>query len=167
MSRVHSYYYQVQTQLNVCSDVKYTDFVVWTEGGLAMERITTDKEFYESAADRVEHFFIYGVLPEIIGKWYTRKHVADKDGIVQPPEIEPCQKEAEEPCQKEAEEDPTKSWCYCGEPCYGQMIMCEHKDCGIKWFHFDCLRIRCPPKNKWYCPSCRKLPKVNEKKNKK
>ena len=27
-------------------------------------------------------FFIYGVLPEIIGTWYTRKHVADEDGIV-------------------------------------------------------------------------------------
>ena len=25
---------------------------------------------------------IYGVLPEIIGKWYTRKHVADQDGVV-------------------------------------------------------------------------------------
>ena len=107
-----------------------------------MERITIDKEFYESAVDRVEHFFIYGVLPEIFVKWYTRKHVADKDGIVQPPsKIEPSQEE-------EYEEDPMKSWCYCGEPCYGQMIMCEHKDCSIQWFHFDCLRIRCPPKNK-------------------
>ena len=84
-----------------------------------MERITIDKEFYESAVDRVEHFFIYGVLPEIFVKWYTRKHVADKDGIVQPPsKIEPSQEE-------EYEEDPMKSWCYCGEPCYGQMIMCE------------------------------------------
>ena len=117
-----------------------------------MERITIDREFYENAAHRVEHFFTYGVLPEIVGKWYTRKHVADKDGIVQPPsEIE--QEKAE------YEEDPTKSWCYCGEPSYGQMIMCEHRDCSIQWFHFDCLRIRCPPKDKWYCPSCRKLPK--------
>ena len=127
---------------------------------MAIERITIDREFYKSAADRVECFFTYGVLPEIVGKWYTRKCVADKDGVVLPP----SRIEHED---TEYEEDTTKSWYYCGEPCYGQMIMCEHNDCSIEWFHFDCLRIRCPPRNIWYCPSCRKLPKVHASKKSK
>ena len=28
----------------------------------------------------------------------------------------------------------------------------------------DHLQIRCPPKGKWYCPSCRKLAKFNKQK---
>lgn len=72
LQREHTYYYQVQTQLNVCG-LEYGDFVVWSEGGVAIERIKRDREFYESAADNVQHFFIYGALPEIVGKWYTRK----------------------------------------------------------------------------------------------
>ena len=45
VSREYSYYYQVQ--LNVCSDVKYGYFVVWTEREMATERITIDREFYK------------------------------------------------------------------------------------------------------------------------
>ena len=96
--------------------MKYGDFVVWTEEEMAMKRITIDREFYKSAADRVERFFTYGALPEIVGKWYTRKRVADKDGVVQ----SPSQIEQED---SEYEEDTTKSWCYCGEPSYCQIIV--------------------------------------------
>lgn len=70
----------MQVQLNVCSDVKYGDFLFWTEGEMAMERITIDREFKKCR--RVEPLFTYGALSEIVGKWYTRKHVADKDGVV-------------------------------------------------------------------------------------
>ena len=70
-----------KTQLNVCK-LSYGDFVVWTEGGIAVERIFVDKTFYETVMQDVEHFFIYGILPEIIGKWYTRKPVADGNGVV-------------------------------------------------------------------------------------
>ena len=86
LSREHTYNYQVQVQLNVCN-LEYGDFVVWTENGLTLERITRDQAFYENAAHKVEHFFIYGVLPEIIGKWYTRKPIADASGVVHPPQI--------------------------------------------------------------------------------
>lgn len=36
--------------------------------------------------------FIYGILPEIIGKWYSRQPVADADGLVQIPTTYVCQK---------------------------------------------------------------------------
>ena len=97
--RNHSYYHQVQVQLNVCN-VKYGDFVVWAESGIAIERIMQDRDFYESGAAKVEFFKIYGVLPEIIGKWYTRKHVVDEDGIVRIPTV------TEKDSSSSMEEDP-------------------------------------------------------------
>ena len=77
----HQYYYQVQTQLYVCR-LTYADFVVWTENGMAYERISFDDKFFEVLLDTLKRFFIYGVLPEIIGKWYSRKPIAGDDGIV-------------------------------------------------------------------------------------
>ncbi len=41
---------------------------------------------HEYIIDDVKHFFIYGVLPEIVGKWYTRKPVANKEGVVPMPQ---------------------------------------------------------------------------------
>ena len=46
----HTYYYQVQTQFNVCN-LSYCDFVVWTEGGSAVERITVGSTFYETVME--------------------------------------------------------------------------------------------------------------------
>ena len=71
LSREHAYYYQVQVQMNVC-EVEYGDFVVWTTHELVMERIKRDEEFYQAGVQKVEQFFCYSILPEIIGKWYTR-----------------------------------------------------------------------------------------------
>ena len=77
----HTYYYQVQTQLKVC-DTRYCDFVVWTEQNIVVGRIEADKDFFQNTIDNVEHFFKYGILPEIIVKWYTRKPVTDASGVV-------------------------------------------------------------------------------------
>ena len=60
----------------------YTDFVVWTENGMACERISLDDKIFNESLETLKHFFIYGVLPEIIGKWYSRKPTAGDDGIV-------------------------------------------------------------------------------------
>ena len=143
-------YYQVQVQLNVCN-VKYGDFVLWTENGLATERIIPDSAFYDAAACNVEHLFTYGILPEINGKWYTRKAVANETGVLDLPKVQ----------ESPEEEDPEKLWCFCGEPSLGYMITCDNPHCTIQWFHFDCLRICCAPKGKWYCPSCCKLLNFN------
>ena len=45
-------------------------------------------------------------------------------------------------------------------PDYGVIVMNHISE---KWFNV----IRCPPKGKWYCPSCRKMPKFNRQKKKK
>ncbi len=147
----------MQAQLNVYN-MKHGDFVVWSKEEVIIERIHLDRCFYENLMGQVENFFIYSVLPEIVGKWLTRKPIANEDGIVQIPNLE--QAAASKSTASEAsEEDPEAAWCYCGEPSHGKMIMCDHKTCKIKWFHFDCLKMHSAPVGKWYCPSCRKLKK--------
>ena len=84
LKRDHSYYYQIQMQLHVCR-WSHGDFVVWSKDGILVERILRDDTFFNSHMDAIKHFFIYGILPEIIGKWYSRQPVADADGLVQIP----------------------------------------------------------------------------------
>jgi hypothetical protein len=140
----------------VCG-LKYCDFVVWTETVIIQERITIDYDFYDSLMADVKQFFVYGILPELIGKWYTRQPIADNGGVV--PEHEAL-------CSSKSTQDNDKEaiWCFCSQPNYGNMIGCSNDNCTIQWFHFDCLRIRRAPKGDWYCPSCRKLPRFNKSK---
>ena len=77
LKREHNYFYQIQTQMFVCQR-NFSDSVVWSNAGIIVERIEADPEFINSIIDAVQHFFIYGVLLEIVGKWYTRKPIADE-----------------------------------------------------------------------------------------
>ena len=52
------------------------------KGGFVTERIGVDTDFFSKHIDSVRHFYIYGLLPEMIGKFYTRKPVANSDGTV-------------------------------------------------------------------------------------
>ena len=77
----HAYYYQVQTQMFVCN-VDYCDFCVCTfpesvdEFSPYVERIFRDIEFWEDCVEKAKHFFTVCLLPEILGKWYTRPAVS-------------------------------------------------------------------------------------------
>ena len=82
LKRNHSYYYQVQLQLHVYRDALYADFVVWTQTETAVECIYRDNQLFEDCIENTRHFFMYGILPEIIGKWYTRMLFAEKDGTI-------------------------------------------------------------------------------------
>ena len=140
LCRDHSYFYQVQTQINVCN-VEFGDFVDQNRHVGIMK----DRSFFEEAVNNIEHIFVYSILPEIIGKWYTCTSIANSSGVD----------------LTDDDENPEKLWYFCDQPAYGNMICCDHDKGTIKWFHFDCLRIRRHPKGRWYCPSCCKLPKFN------
>ena len=107
---------------------------------------------------------MYGILPEIVGKWYNRMPVAEKDGTVPIPAAVDTSDSKNDDNDDDDDDDNGRCWCYCNQPSFGDMIMCDNKQCSIHWFHFDCLRIRTPPKGKWYCPSCCKLEKFNKQK---
>ena len=153
---LNAYYYQIQTQMYVCKR-DYCDFVVWSEKeGILIDRVAVNHEFFYDIVNDLEHFFKYGILPEIVGKWYTRQPISNSDNVVQTPEPN-SDNEVDE-------EDYQKVWCYCNQPSYGDMIFCENESCTIKWFQCECLRIRKIPKGTWRCPSCRKLPKSRKTK---
>ena len=62
---------QVQCQL-FCTQRSYCDFVVWTEKDVHIERIYPDESFWLENVSRVKHFFVTSILPELIGKFYSR-----------------------------------------------------------------------------------------------
>lgn len=48
-----------------------------------------------------------------------------------------------------------QTYCYCGQPSYGEMIGCDaNEDCEIEWFHYGCVGLTTPPKDQWFCPDC-------------
>ena len=119
LKRNHAYYYyQVQLQLHVCN-MNYVDFVVWSQETTVIERIFPDEDFFKTKVQAARDFFKYGILPEIIGKWYTRAPVADLDDVVPMPAATSIH---------------SRLWCYCEQPSFGQMIQCDNKKCSIYGF---------------------------------
>ena len=81
LDRLHAYYYQVQTQIFVC-EVDYCDFVVCTfpEGKkpvIHIERILADREFWSQCVRKSTEFIKVCILPEILGRWYTRPCISN------------------------------------------------------------------------------------------
>ncbi|KAF3838848.1 hypothetical protein F7725_010616 [Dissostichus mawsoni] len=66
----HSYMYQVQAQMCV-AEVMFCDFVVWTPQELFKQRIMFDGAFFDVAHSKVVNFIRTGILPELLGKWFT------------------------------------------------------------------------------------------------
>ena len=76
LDHAHSYYYQVQTQIIVC-DVEYCDFVLCTfpvniKPEIFCERIQAYQDFWTQCLTKSTDFFNICMLPEFLGRWYTR-----------------------------------------------------------------------------------------------
>ena len=71
LKRDHAQYYQIHTQLGVLQ-METCFFVVWTECDLHVERITVDVNLGEHICARSLVLFKTAVLPELVGKFYTR-----------------------------------------------------------------------------------------------
>lgn len=136
LKRNHAYYYQIQLQMKLC-ETTFGDFIVWREGDLIVERIYIDDSFLVHALEKATTFFKLGILPEILGKWYTR--------------LPEYQHEAQACAMDDV-------WCYCRSQLGGTMIACDNEHCSIIWFHMSCLHLKNTPRGKWYCPDCRRRP---------
>ena len=83
LDRSHAYYYQVKTQLFVC-DVAYCDFVVCTfpaehcEPNIHIKRISADDNLWSSCISKSSHFPRVCMLPELLGRWYSRPCVKER-----------------------------------------------------------------------------------------
>ena len=148
LSEKHEYYYQVQTQLLVCS-ANYADFVIATVSdaspNLSCERIFLNESFIEHVK-AAEKFFKICLLPELLAMWYSRKAVMpDQTAAASVVSVE-------------------YTYCYCKEDKGGEMVGCDNPNClHGSWFHLECLKIPKPRSSKWYCPNCRTMPEFSRK----
>ena len=142
LQKDHKYYYQIQTQMFVCS-MEHGNFVVCTFPNgtptISVERIYLDVDFIVSSIVQAGNFFTIAVLPEILGRWYTHSVVIPNSVI-----------------------DDTNTtdynYCYCKEEKGGEMVCCDSDKCPYgQWFHLCCLKLnKVPCAKKWYCPDCQK-----------
>lgn len=47
-----------------------------------------------------------------------------------------------------------RTYCFCKDVSYGEMIACDAPNCPIEWFHYSCVNLTVAPKGQWYCPMC-------------
>lgn len=141
----HQYYYQVQQQL-FTTNRPYCDFVVCAVGAndivMVQQRILPDKGHWESAVPKLEKFWRACVLPEVLGKWSTRKHTVTPIGTTH------------------------HNTCYCRSDKDEDTVNCCNAQCPIGEFHLSCLGVDSTPKT-WYCPNCRVLPSCKPAQKKK
>lgn len=130
---------------------------MYTKESIHVERILFDNCFWEENVVKAKLLFETGVLPELLGRWFSR-----------PPE----QVISHESSPHSSTDDvPSVStldtkYCYCRGDEYGEMVGCDNDECPYQWFHLDCLQLKSPPKSKvWYCPDCCKLEKFKKRKN--
>lgn len=104
-----------------------------------IQRIAPDTAFWEKNIRKVTVFVMRGILPELLGRWFSKPPKTNTPNVETVPE----------------------QFCYCGQgEESGDMVGCDNKDCPFKWFHFKCLKITSAPKSKkWFCPDCQKLKK--------
>jgi len=128
--------YQIQCQL-FCTGRTYCDFVVWTKKDTSIERIYPDNDFWQSNLAVAKEFFQKAVLPEIIGKFFSRPQAKVSPAAILD----------------------SDHYCYCTGPDVDDTVGCDNPECQFQWFHLSCLGLEKLPTTKyWYCPDCRKLP---------
>ena len=134
----------------------YYDFVVWSEADVMVLRINPCDMFIKSAIERATEFFKYCILPELLGKWYSKapiyrcKAVHPREPLV-------------DITSSSQNDNALDKWCFCRSGESGVMIAYDNDDCPMQWFHTRCLKIKSIPKGKWYCPECRKVKKSSKK----
>ncbi|EDO41537.1 predicted protein [Nematostella vectensis] len=143
LKRQHSYY-QVQQQL-FATKKGFCDFIVCgftdTAATFIHERIMPDECHWNHVLPKLSQFWRYCILPEILGRWYTRRSHLLKA-------VEGC-----------------KSLCFCRVETEELTMKCHNEECPISLYHPSCLKISEFPVN-WLCPHCQRLPEFKRKSGK-
>lgn len=108
LKKTHAYYYQVQAQMKL-TGACYCDFVVWSPDEFVVLRIDPSNDFIEQAFENATTFFKTGILPELVGKWYTKAPVYRRVSITSEGDNSPVAS------VDSSELDTTidEVWCYC------------------------------------------------------
>jgi hypothetical protein len=142
--RTHQYYYQVQCQLLVTGKT-FCDFIVWTNKDMFVERIAKNESICIEIGMKSEQFFKVAVLPELMGKLYSRP-LQEQTPRAAAPAVDTVQSGRKElicVCQKEYNKESDN------------VIGCDDENCPYVWLHFKCAGIKRVPKGKWLCKHCR------------
>ena len=122
----------------------YADLIVWTTKDCSIERIIPDNDFFIEIVRKFNDMYCCGVLPGLIGKWWSKRNVLQ--------EIPTCSSQAPIAIQKPS------TWCYCqldDDEVGSDLIGCVNPQCPIQWYHIACLQLDYVPRGKWYCPDCK------------
>jgi hypothetical protein len=151
LDRNHPYFFQIQTQLGV-TELELCYFVVWSDISVHIEQIHFNPEFYEQICAKAEVFFRRALLPELVGKYFTRLsniNQTDMNSVHILKRITSSQKD---------DGNVGERFCYCRGLEEPPMVGCDGENCKIVWFHFSCVNITKSPEEietvKWYCPDC-------------
>ena len=135
LKRKHAYYYQVQLQM-LLTNTPSCYFIVYSHTTSLVELINVDMTFLTENVAKALRFYKLAILPELVGKWYSRDHV-------------PCPH-----IESIALENNSEICCTCGESKQGDTVVCSDKACVISRYHLICLGLVDKPQGKWFCPYC-------------
>ncbi|XP_065894857.1 uncharacterized protein [Dysidea avara] len=165
----HMYYYQIQLQMKLCH-MQHCDFVAWREGEIFHQMVELDSDFIDSAIHDVEPFIKLAILPELVGKWFSKQPImplqsssstaasggassstsVSVDASVNQVDstdshitkVDATAGSRSNDVHNSSSSDEQEGYCYCGKgEDYDNMICCDNKDCLIGWFHFSCLKM--------------------------
>ena len=145
LKRHHNYYFQVQQQLFTLTDRKHCDFVVCAispdrEPQIVKERIHPDLMHWGTVVPKLEAFWRVCILPEILGRWYTRK------------------------CSLPINKPNDNGVCFCRAPRDDTVITCSNPECPYGEFHSLCLAFGSDVRpTTWYCPHCSRMPQFKQR----
>ncbi|XP_048735015.2 uncharacterized protein LOC125650616 [Ostrea edulis] len=130
----HSYFTQVQTQLNVC-DVNYGYFVLWTPNGSLISLEKKSGVWFEEKEPDLRAFYVKHVMPSLMSGRVDQQRPALKTMTNNKP-----------------------LYCVCdGEEDDREMVRCSnYRRCNKVWFHLECISLVKAPKGYWLCPLCKK-----------
>lgn len=144
LKRDHDYYYQIQLQM-LLSKREACYFMVYGYKHYLIEVVQIDPAFLAEKVDIAKKFYVFAILPELIGHWYSKTHIPL-------PQIKNKENTVENVCTCETNVD-------------SEIITCADKSCVVKKYHISCLGIEYVTKKKWFCPYCsRKSKHKNTKK---
>lgn len=142
--------------------------MVWTKNDVHIERIFPDEKFWLTNVVRAKVFFETSILPELLGKFYSRtsRLPTCRQQLSQEPScsgtsasiIEDHGEDNSNVELETTDDVEVPLYCYCQGTAEGDRVGCDNPSCTHQWFHLSCLKLESLSKCKyWYCPDCRKL----------
>lgn len=86
--------------------------------------------FGEENVTKIIIFRKRGILPQPLGRWFSRPIKATPQNNISLPE----------------------KFCYCQEGEKDKIVACDNESCSYKWLHYEYINITSPSKTKkWFC----------------